>query len=230
MATVIVEIRSAEGGDHSKVLVRKQLTIYTKFAVHQGLDLELLDERPGMITCRLSGPNTIIKRFAQYEVGGMRWQEVSPTDKKGRVHTSTVTIAVLREPSEVEVHLDPSDLDIRACRGSGAGGQHRNTTDSAVQVTHLPTGLQVRVESERSQHQNKANALALLRAKLLDAEASRRDGDRNDHRRSQLGVGARGDKRRTIALQRDQVTDHVTGKSMRGKDYLRGDLMALWPK
>lgn len=127
------------------------------------------------------------------------------------------------------MHLDPRDLDIKTTRGSGAGGQHRNTTDSAVVVTHLPTRLSVRVESERSQHQNKAVAMALLRARLLDAEQGRQAKKLNGKRKDQVGSGMRGDKVRTIALQRGQVTDHRTGKSMRSKDYLRGQVDDLWP-
>lgn len=133
-----------------------------------------------------------------------------------------MTVAVLPEPSAAEVRLNERDLDWKACRGSGAGGQHRNTTDSAVQLTHLPTGIMVRCESERSQHQNKELARGLLRARLREAEQAGRDQKRNRKRRDQIGGGARGDKRRTIALQRDQVTDHVTGKQMSAKQYLRG--------
>lgn len=140
-----------------------------------------------------------------------------------------MTLAVLREPTEAEVHLDPRDLDIKNTRGSGAGGQHRNTTDSAVVITHKPSGLMVRVESERSQHQNKASALALLRAKLLAGEQNRKAERRNDKRRSQVGTGMRGDKVRTIALQRGQVTDHQTGKRTSAKSYLRGQVEPLWP-
>lgn len=162
------------------------------------------------------------------EAGGHRWQRVPPTEKRGRVHTSTVTVACLREPSEAEVHLDPGDLDIKTTRGSGAGGQHRNTTDSAVVVTHKPSGLSVRVESERSQHQNKATALALLRARLLEAKQNRLANQVNGKRKNQVGSGMRGDKRRTIALQRGQVTDHQSGKSIRAKDYLRGQVEDLW--
>jgi len=154
---------------------------------------------------------------------------VPPTEKRGRVHTSTVTLACLREPSAAEVDLDPRDLVVKPTRGSGAGGQHRNTTDSAIQVTHKPTGIQVRVESERSQHQNKASALALLRARLLDQQQGHQNKRRNDRRRSQLGTGMRGDKVRTIALQRGQVTDHRTGRRVNAKKYLRGEVDALWP-
>lgn len=140
-----------------------------------------------------------------------------------------MTVAVLREPTDAEVHLRQGDLDIKTTRGSGAGGQHRNTTDSAVVVTHKPSGLSVRVESERSQHQNKAAALTLLRARLLEAEHLRLAEGRNGKRKNQVGSGMRGDKRRTIALQRDQVTDHVTGRQTSAKKYLRGLLDDLWP-
>lgn len=138
-----------------------------------------------------------------------------------------MTVAVLSEPSATEVRLNERDLEWKACRGSGAGGQHRNTTDSAVQLTHLPTGIMVRCESERSQHQNKELARGLLRARLRESQQEGRKRKRNRKRKDQIGCGARGDKRRTIALQRGQVTDHVTGKSMRAKDYLRGKLEKL---
>jgi peptide chain release factor 1 len=157
------------------------------------------------------------------EPGGHRWQRVPPNEKRGRVHTSTVTVAVLPEPTEAEVRLRESDLEWTACRGSGAGGQHRNKTNSAVQITHRPTGLMVRCEGERSQHQNRRTAIALIRARLWEAEQARRAGARADDRRAQVGSGMRGDKRRTIRTQDDQVNDHVTGRSWRYKQYVRGD-------
>lgn len=166
------------------------------------------------------------RAFAQ-EPGGHRWQRCPPTEKRGRVHTSTVTVAVLPVPRGPQVNIDPGDLDWKTCRGSGAGGQHRNTTDSAVQLTHLPTGLMVRCESERSQHQNKASALALLSARLQERAEAQVQEKRRDKRRAQLGSGQRGDKVRTVALQRDQVTHHESGRVMRAKDYLRGDLTPL---
>lgn len=190
-------------------------------------ELEVLTDRPGFLTFRAVGKDA--ERAFAHEAGGHRWQRVPPTEKRGRVHTSTVTVAVLREPTPAEVRLDDRDLEFKACRGSGAGGQHRNTTDSAVQLTHKPTGIQVRVESERSQHQNRETAKALLRAQLLESEQERKRGKRNSKRRSQVGSGMRGDKRRTIALQRGKVTDHETGKSMDAKSYLRGDVRKLWP-
>ena len=130
---------------------------------------------------------------------------------------------MLPVPSAVEVRLDPKDLVFKACRGSGAGGQHKNVTDSAVQLTHKPTGIQVRVESERSQHLNKDRALELLRARLQSAESSKAGKERSKKRRSQVGSGMRGDKRRTIRVKDGIVNDHVTGKRWNLKRYLRGD-------
>jgi len=138
-----------------------------------------------------------------------------------------VTVAVLREPTEAEVRLDDRDLEFKMTRGSGAGGQHRNKTDSCVQLTHLPTGTRVRVESERSQHQNRANALTLLAARLLQRKRESLQQSRASTRREQVGSGMRGDKIRTISMQRDDVTDHRTGKSISTKAWLRGDLTGL---
>lgn len=131
-------------------------------------------------------------------------------------------MAVLSEPTDVQVRLDERDLDYRTCRASGAGGQKVNKTDSAVQLTHKPTGLMVRVETERSQHQNRATALALLRARLWQTQRDAQVAARADDRRGQVGSGMRGDKRRTIAVQRGTVVDHVTGRSWSLRDYLRG--------
>lgn len=162
------------------------------------------------------------------EAGGHRYQRVPPTEKRGRTHTSTVTVAVLPVPEEHDFRIDERDLDWKTCRGSGAGGQHRNVTDSAVQLTHRPSGVTVRCESERSQYQNKATALALLRARLSQQATEELEGARNNRRREQVGSGMRGDKRRTIALQRDQVHDHITDKRMPAKTYFRGEVEGLW--
>ena len=160
------------------------------------------------------------KALFQHEAGGHRWQGVS----KDKVHTSTITVAVLREPTQVELHLDEKDLEYKTCRGSGAGGQHRNTTDSAVVLTHLPTKTSVRCEGERSQLMNKSTALALLRARLLGAKEAASSGAYNAARKDQVGSGMRGDKRRTIQEQNGVVVDHVRGRRTDVKSYLRGDL------
>lgn len=188
--------------------------------------MNVLEVRPGFLLFEVTGKDA--DRAFRHEAGGHRWQRVPPTEKRGRVHTSTVTVAVLAQPTERELVLRDEDLEYKTCRGSGAGGQHRNTTDSAVQLRHLPSGLYVRIESERSQLQNKNTALNVLRARLLDSQERDGHASRNSSRKGQIGVGARGDKRRTIALQRDSVVDHVTGKSTSAKLYLRGFLEDLW--
>lgn len=157
------------------------------------------------------------------EPGGHRWQRIPPTEKRGRVQTSTITVAVLPEPTEAQVVLREGDLDFKFCRGSGNGGQHRQKTDSAVQLTHKPTGLSVRCETERSQTQNKETARGLLRARLWQLEHERVNGSRDDDRRRQVGSGMRGDKIRTIRVRDDVVNDHVTGRQWKFKDYERGN-------
>lgn len=164
----------------------------------------------------------------RHESGGHRFQRVPPNEKRGRVHTSTVTVAVLREPSEDEVHIDRRDLREQFTRGSGKGGQHRQKNDTCVQLLHEPSGLSVRVDGGRSQAMNRETALGLLRARLQAAEDARGEQARNEERRRQVGSGMRADKRRTIAIQRDCVTDHVTGKTMGSKAYLQGRLNELW--
>jgi peptide chain release factor 1 len=157
------------------------------------------------------------------EAGGHRWQRIPPGEKRGRVHTSTITVAVLPEPTPAELRIAPGDVTRVTCRGSGAGGQHRNKTESAVVLTHRPTGLTVRCESERSQHQNEASALALLRARLHAAETERRRAARAGDRRRQVGCGMRGDKRRTIRCQEGVVIDHETGRTWNLRTYERGE-------
>ncbi len=157
------------------------------------------------------------------EAGGHRWQRVPPNEKRGRVQTSTVTVAVLPEPTEVQIEIPEKDIEWQACRGSGAGGQARNKTSSAVQMRHLPSGLIVRCEAERSQHQNRQTAMAILRARLWAAKKEGAAASQEALRRGQVGSGQRGDKRRTIRTQEGVVNDHVTGRQWRLKEYLRGD-------
>ena len=174
-----------------------------------------------MIILEISGKKA--KKLFRNESGGHRWQRVPPTENRGRIHTSTITVAVVQEITESEVRLNNDDLEISTCRGSGAGGQHRNTTDSAVQIKHKPSGLRVRCESERSQHQNKLTAIQMLRANL-QAHQDRAQSDRQArNRKQQVGSGMRGDKIRTIRQQDGNVTDHVTGKTWRYKDYVKGN-------
>jgi len=180
-----------------------------------------LTDRPGLLVFKVTGKQAV-STFAN-EAGGHRWQRVPPTEKKGRRQTSTITVAVLPVPREADLRIPDADLDWKTCRGSGSGGQHRNVTDSAVQLTHLPTGLSVRCESERSQHYNRSLALEMLRAKLMARRRTQAIDSRSANRRAQLGSGMRADKRRTIRVQDGTVTDHILGKKWKLKDYLRGN-------
>lgn len=157
------------------------------------------------------------------EMGGHRWQRVPQTEKRGRVHTSTITVAVLAEPRSIGLAIRSEDVDVETMRGSGAGGQHRNKTDSAVRARHRPTGIEVRCESERSQHRNRELAMRVLAARVAELARSAAQGERADDRRRQVGSGMRGDKRRTIRVQDGQVADHVDGRTWQYKAYARGD-------
>jgi len=184
-------------------------------------DLESIEELPGLIVFRAVGPDA--DAVFRDEPGGHRWQRIPPNEKRGRVHTSTITVAVLPEATEANVRLDPRDLEFTTCRGSGPGGQYRNKTESAVVLKHRPSGLVVRCESERSQHQNRATALALLRSRLWAASKADHVSAVAAARRGQVGSGMRGDKRRTIRCQEGAVTDHVTGRRWSLAAYQRGE-------
>ena len=168
-----------------------------------------------------------VERLAQHEAGGHRWQRVPPTEKRGRVHTSTITVAVLPIGDGGDTGLNPGEVEIRTTGAGGAGGQHVNKRDSAVIATHRPTGLRVRIEG-RSQHRNREIALQVLEGRLRDQARSRSRAARNNRRREHVGSGMRGDKRRTVAVQRDEVVDHVTGRTLSVRRYLRGGLDELW--
>lgn len=221
MSEIIVEIRAGEGGDDAKDLVNWQFDIYSKYARKRGLEIDLIYDRPGIIIFEVSGKKA--QKAFENETGGHRVQRIPSTEKRGRVHTSTITVAVLPIHKGRKVQIDNRDLDWKFCRGSGAGGQHRNVTDSAVQLTHLPTGTQVRIESERSQHANKELALEILEARLQENMKAQQVSKRASKRKAQVGSGMRADKRRTIRVRDDQVKDHVTGKSWSYKKYARGD-------
>jgi peptide chain release factor 1 len=218
---IIVEIRSAEGGDDAKLLVKDQFAVFARRAQRKDLDCEIIDQRDGFLAFRVTGQGA--EAAFKDEAGGHRWQRIPPTEKRGRVHTSTVTVAIMEEPTEIELRINPGDLDWRFSRGSGPGGQNRNKVETAVDLTHIPTGVQVHAESERSQTDNKRCALAALRARLWVSMKDKADRERAATRKAQVGCGARGDKTVTIRTQDGQVTFHATGRKIRLKDYLAGD-------
>lgn len=189
-------------------------------------ELEILEEQQGSVVLLLSGKK--LESFIKNEVGGHRWQRIPPTEKNGKVQTSTITVAAFEILEEKNFQIDEKDLEWKTCRGSGAGGQHRNVTDSAVILTHKSTKISVRCESERSQKQNKEIALMILSTKLKTQQKVEKENNTNKNRRNQIGSGQRGDKRRTIALQRDQVIDHESNKQLSSKEYLKGNIKQLW--
>lgn len=174
-----------------------------------------------MIVFRASGKGAIAA-FGN-ESGGHRWQRIPCTEKRGKMQTSTITVAVLPEVANAQILVSEKDLRWSFCRGSGAGGQHRNVTDSAVILVHVPTGIKVRCESHRSQHVNKETALEILRARIWDAASAQESESKSSSRREQIGSGMRADKRRTIRSQDGVVTDHILKKQWNLKNYLRGD-------
>lgn len=183
-------------------------------------DVKVLEERLGFACLKIGGKRA--REIFANEAGGHRWQRIPETEKRGRVQTSTITVAILDEAIQQKLVIKEQDLEWQTRRGSGPGGQHRNKTESTVDLIHKPTGIKVTADS-RSQYQNKVTALEILRAKLLDSQRQRGILERNRERKTQVGLGMRGDKRRTIRVQDNQVTDHELNKTITYKDYARGN-------
>jgi len=229
---VILEIRAGAGGDEAALFANDLFRMYGRYAERRGWDVELLSlsrtEGGGLKEGIASVSGDRVWSRLKYERGVHRVQRVPATEAQGRIHTSTVTVAVLPEAEEVDVKIEPKDLRVDVFRSSGPGGQSVNTTDSAVRITHLPTGLAVQCQDEKSQHKNKARALTILRSRLLEAEMARQAEERASDRRSQVGSGERSEKIRTYNYPQSRVTDHRSGVSVhRLETIVEGDLDAL---
>jgi peptide chain release factor 1 len=229
---VIVEIRGAEGGEEANLFAGDLVRMYQRYAERRGWKLEMLSSQPSDMggfkeASFLVKGDQVWSRF-KHEAGPHRVQRVPVTESQGRIHTSAATVAVLPEAEEVDVSIDPADLEIDVYRSTGPGGQSVNTTDSAVRITHKPTGIVVSCQDEKSQLQNKDKAMRILRARLLAAEQERQAAEQSSARRAQVGGGGRSEKIRTYNYKENRVTDHRVGLTVHKLDQvLDGDLDQL---
>ncbi|MFD1797048.1 peptide chain release factor 1 [Paracoccus aurantiacus] len=227
----ILEIRPGTGGEEASLFAGDLLSMYRRYAEGQGWQFQMLDltetELGGVkeATARIEGEGVFAR--LKYESGVHRVQRVPETESGGRIHTSAATVAVLPEAQEVDIDIPATDIRIDTMRASGAGGQHVNTTDSAVRITHLPTGIVV-TSSEKSQHQNRANAMSVLRARLYEMERERADSERAADRKSQVGSGDRSERIRTYNFPQGRMTDHRINLTLYALDrVMQGDLTEI---
>ncbi len=226
---VVVEVRAGAGGDEAGLFGMELVRMYSLYAASQGLKTEMVDEN----LTELGGLKEVIFTISgkgaysrlKYESGVHRVQRVPATESQGRIHTSTVTVAIMPEAEEVDVEINQGDLRIDTYRAGGAGGQHVNRTDSAVRITHLPTGIVVQCQSQRSQLQNKDSAMQMLRSKLLDKAIQEQSSSLSADRKSQVGTGDRSERIRTYNFPQGRVTDHRIGKTIyKLSEFMNGDM------
>ncbi|MBM3887224.1 peptide chain release factor 1 [Candidatus Dependentiae bacterium] len=230
---VFLEIRAGAGGQEAALFAGDLLRMYTLYALSKGWHVSLVEEAItdlggySKVVAHITGKDVF--KFFKFESGVHRVQRVPKTEGAGRIHTSTVTVAVMPEADDVEVTINPSELRIDVYRSSGAGGQHVNTTDSAVRITHIPTGLVVTCQDERSQIKNKAKAMKELQARLFQAELDRQEAEQSAQRKQQIGSGDRAEKIRTYNYPQNRITDHRIELTLKKLDIIMdsGDLDEL---
>src|SRR5205814_8309014 len=228
----IVEIRAGTGGNEAAIFAADLYRMYNRYAESAGLKVENLESSPSELgglkesIFKVSGENVF--RQLRFESGVHRVQRVPATEAQGRIHTSTATVAVLPEAEEIDLDLKPEDLRIEVCRAGGPGGQGVNTTDSAVQVLHIPTGRIVRCQDGRSQQKNKERALSIMRARLLEEKQHEEEAKYSAHRKTQIGSGGREEKIRTYNFPQNRITDHRIGLTLYNLDrVMEGDLKEM---